>query len=71
MDKITEQTLMPISLVASFAVAMVGAIVYVTFAMAKVDTIIANDAKQDAKIEGQTVLLLDIRDRIIRLESRK
>lgn len=67
MTKITEQTLLPISLVLSF----VGAIVYVTFAMAKVDTIIANDTKQDAKIEGQTTLLLDIRDRIIRLEERK
>ena len=67
MNKITEQTLLPISLVISF----VGAIVYVTFAMAKVDTIISNDAKQDVKIEGQTTLLLDIRDRIIRLEERK
>lgn len=67
MNKITEQTLLPISLVISF----VGAIVYVTFAMAKVDTIIANDAKQDLKIEGQTTLLLDIRDRLIRLEERK
>lgn len=67
MNKITEQTLLPISLVISF----VGAIVYVTFAMAKVDTIIQNDAKQDMKIEGQTTLLLDIRDRIIRLEERK
>lgn len=67
MNKITEQTLLPISLVLSF----VGAIVYVTFAMAKVETIIANDAKQDQKIDGQTVLLLDIRDRIIRLEVQK
>jgi hypothetical protein len=67
MNKITEHTLIPLSLVISF----IGAIVYVTFAMAKVDTIIANDMKQDSKIEGQTTLLLDIRDRIIRLEERK
>ncbi len=67
MNKITEHTLIPISLVLSF----VGAIVYVTFAMAKVDMIISNDAKQDQKIDGQTVLLLDIRDRLIRLEERK
>lgn len=65
--KITENTLIPISLVITF----IGAITYVTFAMAKVDMIIANDAKQDQKIDGQTVLLLDIRDRLIRLESSK
>lgn len=67
MNKITENTLVPISLVVTF----IGAIVYVTFAMAKVDSIIANDVKQDMKIDGQTVLLLDIRDRIIRLESKR
>lgn len=65
--KITENTLIPISLVITF----IGAITYVTFAMAKVDSIIANDAKQDVKIDGQTVLLLDIRDRLIRLESSR
>lgn len=65
-NKITETTLIPISLVITF----IGAIVYVTFAMAKVDAIIANDAKQDQKIDGQTVLLLDIRDRLIRLEAK-
>jgi len=66
-QKITENTLIPISLVITF----IGAITYVTFAMAKVDSIIANDAKQDVKIDGQTVLLLDIRDRLIRLESSR
>lgn len=66
-NKITENTLIPISLVITF----IGAITYVTFAMAKVDSIIANDAKQDVKIDGQTVLLLDIRDRLIRLESSR
>jgi hypothetical protein len=66
-SKVTEDTLVPIGLVLAF----MGAIVYVTFAMAKVDNLILNDTKQDAKIDGQTVLLLDIRDRLIRLEEKR
>lgn len=66
-QKITETTLIPISLVVTF----IGAITYVTFAMAKLDSVITNDNKQDIKIDGQTVLLLEIRDRLIRLESSK
>lgn len=65
--KISENTFVPISLVITF----VGAVVYVTFAMAKVDNLIANDVKQDGKIDSQTTLLLDIRDRLIRLEERR
>lgn len=55
----------------SFFIVFIGAVTYVTFAMAKLDSVIANDAKQDQKIDGQTVLLLDIRDRLIRLESSR
>ena len=67
MNKITEGTFIPISLL----ITIIGATVYVSFAMAKLDNVLANDLKQDQKIEGQFSLLLDIRDRLIRLEEKR
>jgi hypothetical protein len=67
MNKITESTFVPISLL----ITIIGATVYVSFAMAKLDNVLANDIKQDQKIEGQFSLLLDIRDRLIRLEEKR
>ena len=64
--KITENTLIPISLVITIGIG----IFYATVIYAKTEKPEKRIDKVELKIESQTEILLDIRDRLVRIEER-
>lgn len=66
-DKITEKTLIPISLVMS----VIGAVMWMTVIFTKVEAAEKLNEQQDRRFDFQMSLLVEIKDRLIRLEERK
>lgn len=66
-DKITEKTLIPISLVIS----VIGAVMWMTVIFTKVEAAEKLNEQQDRRFDFQMSLLVEIKDRLIRLEERK
>lgn len=67
LSKITETTLIPISLVITIGIG----IFYATVIYAKGEEATKRLDKQEAKLESQTEVLYEIRDRLVRIEERQ
>lgn len=67
MNKITEYTLIPISLL----ITIIGLTVSLTLISAKADQAVAENVKQEQKIDSQMTILLEIREKLIRIEERR
>lgn len=66
-NKITERTLIPISLMITIA----SVIIWATMIYSRVDAQERLSQKNEQRIDSMTMILVDIRDRIIRLEEHK
>jgi hypothetical protein len=67
MNKITDKTLIPLSLV----ITVLGGVVWLSMMFSKVEAQEKKIDKQDGKIESQTAILIDIRERVIRIEEKQ
>lgn len=67
--EINERTKIGLFTVLGTAPFVLGGIFWLTAIYFNVNTALADNVKQDAKIQDQMNILLDIRDRVIRIEE--
>jgi hypothetical protein len=68
--EINENTKIRLYAVLGAMPVLVGGIIWVTMIFFKADAAERINAKQDEKLDSQMIILLDIRDRVSRIEER-
>jgi len=71
MGLIDEKTNIPLFAVIGALPVAVGFVAWLTIIYLKSDAATVQNERQDAKIEAQYLLLLDIRDRVIKIEANQ